>query len=300
MKAILFCTVLLAAFSGTAEDEPAVAGPPDAALQAAASQAEEEATPEELDTIEKIRKEGREKLNETMDMLGELVNKTRELRAEPLETTVIPLEHASPSDMADLLDFFDAQIEPKEEFNAISVKATPEDLAAIEQLVKRFDVPMDRPNVELEFYVLAAIPTAPASSQAPPKQLYPAIEQIKKLYPDYNISLACTYSVRARDGHEFVLNDNCEGVPVKLAASVDTSGTKITLDQFMFRGSIVKLFEESAAEDNTEEKGAFTTSVSFEEGQYIVIGKSSLVVVPGPVQKGSVPVFLVVTGRIAD
>ncbi|MCX5771682.1 MAG: hypothetical protein NTZ09_15625 [Candidatus Hydrogenedentes bacterium] len=282
MKSFVLCaTLLIALCVAAAEDTTSIVVPPEqsAVAEDATKQAMDKCS-DAMDDFKKKHEDDLEALKDMMGSVGDMLDKTR-VWGEPKKATVIPLANTSPSDMARLLKVFDAEIEPQEQFKAISVKAAPDTLATIEQLVKRFDVPMSVKNVELQFYLL----TADGGNYPVPEQLADVVAQIKKIYPNPEIAMAGSYVVRGCDGQGFSLRDTMfQSTPITFRGRVSVSGNPegvqtIKLDEFTCEGG------------GPERSLWIQTDLAFVQGQSVVIGKSSV---------EGINVFVVVTGRVID
>src|SRR5205814_6837507 len=85
-----------------------------------------------------------------------------------------------------------AAISSSSEFRTITVRDFPENLATIEEAIKRLDTPATpRPNIELHMYALIASNTGGAGS-APPAELKDVLEQLRGTLNYKNYELAAT------------------------------------------------------------------------------------------------------------
>ena len=92
--------------------------------------------------------------------------------------------------------FKGASVYPNSEFKTITVRDFPENLATIEEALKRLDVPgAPRPNIELHMYVLLASNSganAPAASGEIPNELKGVLTQLRETLNYRNYDLATT------------------------------------------------------------------------------------------------------------
>jgi len=92
--------------------------------------------------------------------------------------------------------FKGASVYPNAEFKTITVRDFPENLATMEEALKRLDVPVaSRPNIELHMYVLIASNssayTTPGNAEVP-AELKGALTQLRETLSYKNYELATT------------------------------------------------------------------------------------------------------------
>src|SRR5580704_11366027 len=80
------------------------------------------------------------------------------------------LKYADPEQLMGLIRVFDASAQPSKDMHALAVTASPEAMAAIEDAIKRLDVPAPPvKNVELRVDLLVATEGANPAGNAVPK-----------------------------------------------------------------------------------------------------------------------------------
>jgi hypothetical protein len=200
---------------------------------------------------------------------------------------VFILKHVGVNDMARLLSVFPAAFggADRPELRALSVSAAPAVLAAIEETVKRLDVPPPPvKSVEVTGYLLGCSPPGAETGSAP-AELQPAISQLKRTFAYAGCDLAQTLFARARDGARFSsvsmvkITERAERV-LEGEVSVDSSQSPSFV---RFRG----------LRYSTSAGGAFTGDVAVRDGQQVVLGKLG----PGSDGKDQV---LVLTAKVVD
>jgi hypothetical protein len=204
---------------------------------------------------------------------------------------VFILKHVGVNDMARLLSVFPAAFGGADRpgLAALSVSAAPAVVAAIEETLKRLDVPPPPvKSVEVTGFLLECSgPGAEAGSA--PAELQPAISQLKRTFAYAGCELAQTLFARARDGARFsststVKDEDHPGRSERILEAevgVDSSQSPALV---RFRG--LRFSTSSAG-------GAFTGDVAVRDGQQIVLGKL------GPGNNGKDRV-LVLTAKVVD
>lgn len=208
---------------------------------------------------------------------------------------VIKNVHVRP--LAEVLAVFPATItfSSYERSSALGVSAPPAVMAAIEETIKRLDVP--RPgfrNIELTAEILQALP-APAEATSLPPELQGVVAQLKKTFSFAAYGLADTLFVRARE-EEGLLTDGTSpndfaglgkvhyGLTVRTAfITAAEGGAVVHLDRLHFTISNPKLGQGSVE----------ASGIDIREGQRVVVGNSALGA-PGSA------IILVLSAKVVD
>ena len=183
--------------------------------------------------------------------------------------------------LADVLAVFPATItfsSYDERSSALGVSAPPAVMAAIEETIKRLDVPrLGFRNIELTGEVLEALP-APAEATSLPPELQLVVAQLKKTFSFAAYRLADTLFVRAREEEGLTTSGTSANEfagPGKLRYSLHVrtafisaaaSGALVHLDWLHFRITNPKLGEGSIE----------VSGIDIHEGQRVVVGNSGL------------------------
>jgi hypothetical protein len=122
-----------------------------------------------------------------------------------LKSRVFEIKHRAPEDLIKVLrplgsGIKGTSVQESAEFKTITVRDFPENLAAIEDALRRLDVPRpQRPDVELRIRVLIAAPTG--ASQYP-GELEPVVRQLHATlaYKSYYQIASITHRVKAGSG----------------------------------------------------------------------------------------------------
>ena len=100
------------------------------------------------------------------------------------KSKVFEVKYRDPNSLANVLSrltsgFKGAAISANSEFNTITVRDFPENLATIEEAIKRLDTPSaPRPNIELHMYVLVAS-NSPGGGPEPPAEIKDVLAELR-------------------------------------------------------------------------------------------------------------------------
>ncbi len=228
--------------------------------------------------------------------MGALAQQGQE-QAEPqqLETAVFEVQHASELDLRPILNMFMVRWSFDSRLKAVMVRAPEELMPAIEQAVRRFDVPSRAaPSVELTTFILVA--TNDGRQQALPAHLDPVVEQLRGVLPYRVFNSLDSAIARGVDQEVIQLQGVMPQIPGAApgnpnyflrAGLVVTSGSDdrriVRLDNFQFNTNI-------QLSDRSHDV-SIGTSIDITEGQHAVVGKASV---------GASALILVMSARIID
>jgi hypothetical protein len=139
------------------------------------------------------------------------------------KSRVFEVRHRDPNDLIAVLKlltsgFKGAQVSASNEFRSIIVRDFPENIAAIEEALKRLDTPeTQRLDVDLRMHVLIASQTEAASDQFP-AELRDVVKQLQSTLSYKGYRLIATVINRVREGRTI----NGQGV-----ADVDAIATRV-------------------------------------------------------------------------
>jgi hypothetical protein len=126
--------------------------------------------------------------------------------APGMRAKVFSVKHQNPADLVNALRPLSsgatgAMFQPSDQFNTVTVRDFPENLAAVEQAIKRLDVPTPpQPDVEVKIRVLLGSPL-PGPGQYP-SELDSVVKQLSATlqYKSYHLVVAHAQRVRAGAG----------------------------------------------------------------------------------------------------
>jgi len=226
--------------------------------------------------------------------LGAQDQKKPEEPRPPLQYKLFILKYANPDKIQNLINILGGSATSTPELHAIAVRATAESLTAIEEAIKRLDVPAAAPqNIELTAYFVAGSDTDAAPGQVP-KELDPVMAQLKNAFPFKAYRVLDTLTLRLRSGYGGDSNsvsaaENSQPVYTSLkigSASVNTEGSAIRIDKLH-----AALRVPSSTNGMFQDLG-LDADVDIKEGQKVVVGRLSM----GHNQA----LFLVLTARVVN
>ena len=246
--------------------------------------------------------------------LGAQEAKKDEKPAQPavrVSTKIIEVKYQNVARLVDLLSpLVGGILRPSAEFKAITVTSDAQGVAAIEEAIKRFDVPPK--NVELTVHLLSAL--AQAERDTVPKELEAVTKQLRALFAYQGYRLTETMILRSREGQRAEatgLGTPSPGMPMGPMYSVSYNSIGVTPDS---KGNLIKLdnlrlsarvpfypnagsFHPNAGSGLNDKSFQYmdtglTSNIDIHEGQKIVVGKTGM--------GGSDALILVVTAKVVD
>lgn len=214
-------------------------------------------------------------------------------------TRIFPVKYANIKDLTTLLGIFGAALTRDERMGVIAAQGSPATLSALEEAIKRLDVPpAPAQNAEISVYMIKASQTGSGGSV--PKELDPVIKQLRGLFAYQDYRVLDTAVVRARSGGNVRENGllplQVEGVPgsyelILRDVGISPEGKERTI-RFFFRFSCRIPFQSGSAPVQFNNV-ALETDVDVREGQKIVVGKSNI-------DGSKDALILVVTGKLVN
>jgi hypothetical protein len=213
---------------------------------------------------------------------------------------VFELKYRDPNSLAHAISalgsgFKGATIRANDEFKTIIVRDFPENIAAIEEAIKRLDTPQ-APRPDLEFRIQVLI----ASNAATPTGEYPAdlnevVKQLQSTFKYKNYGLMFTSTHRTKEGGAGVINNGVTepklfnvDVPTGNQIFYDYSITQIQLDNstsagttiqvggFQFSLRIPLMLGNPSDPKIQYQNVGFRSPVSLREGEKVVVGTTTM------------------------
>ena len=195
---------------------------------------------------------------------------------------VIQLKYADPYHVADLLSLFGASLKSDRQAKVLTVVGPPSAVAAVEEAVKKLDVPPPpEKDIDLTAYFVLASHQPVQAADLPP-ELDEVVAQLKRVLNYKSFQLLNTAFLRARDGERA----NVSGVA--------TVGTEAVHFRLGFRSADITLegkvrtvrisdlgfdadhpANATALEAKTTSAGIHT-NIDIAEGQKVVVGRTTL------------------------
>lgn len=235
-------------------------------------------------------------------------------QAPPQQRRLFEIKHADVNAVANMLNVFSIPMRVDDRLRFIAVSANEDTLRAIEEMIKKLDVPPATPkNIELTAYILVGSPGGASGSL--PAELHSVASQLAGVSAYKSLRLLDTVTLRARAQPEGArgLGARTVGVvnmpgfvavdkPYQPTAMLETGpislaqldkGNMVRIGSLKFRLMVPNntYDKEGRPNYNTTE---IETSVDVKEGQKVVIGKSSMA--GGPDHA----LILVLTAKVLD
>jgi hypothetical protein len=202
--------------------------------------------------------------------------KKAEAPAPPTVQKLFVLKYADPQEVSNLLRVFHASIVPNRDMRVLAVDAAQSTMAAIEDAIKRLDVPSAAAtNVDLTVYlVVGREGESPAGSSALPKDLDSVVTQLKNAFAFKSYSLMDVLALRTRTGQAVSSTSSggsmptVQGGPKPVTTAFRVRSTSIGSD-----GATIHITDLNAHIETPVSTVALGTDIDIKEGQKVVIGR---------------------------
>jgi len=208
----------------------------------------------------------------------------------PHQQRIFVLKYADARHVADVLGVFGYGIRADRDLHVVAVSAPAEAMSAVEDAIKRLDVPAAAPkDIDLVVYMIVASDQAAAGGPLP-SELDPVTGEIKKIFAYKNFRLLDSILLRTQPGNRATANgiaadrmpfNSYSFAVVPSAVTEDANGRLIRLDNL-----------ELGLHGPGDRVAAIHTEITVREGQRVVVGKSNM----GADQS----LILVVTAKVAE
>jgi hypothetical protein len=202
-----------------------------------------------------------------------------EIEERDWETRIFPVRNIDPNQLYAALRMFRARLQPTPDLHILSVRAPKEIMPAIEDAIKRLDVPTPSKNAELTIYVIIASEQAEGTSNIP-SNLQAVVNQLKNVlsYKGYHlVDTLITRGTDRRNAPTSLMGTLPTGIGYNFSArmrieSQEGKVPRVRLDDMTFR---------LQAERNTPGVTAapfgvsISTDVEVPRGQQVVVGKAT-------------------------
>jgi hypothetical protein len=194
---------------------------------------------------------------------------------------ILPVKNLISTDSLKALCIFGIEVVPQAAQRLVAVRAPKEMMPAIEEALKRLDVPPAAArSVEITAYVLVVSEVTDPSLMPLPAVLQPVANQLRSILPNGTLFLADTVVTRTAAGAPI----NTQGVTTLIANVSLSDGTP----------PVVKLAGMNAVYATQGGRVSFSTSVDVPVGTQVVVGKSTVFGKPAQ------PVVLVISAKVID
>ena len=200
--------------------------------------------------------------------------KKAEAPAPPTVQKLFVLKYADPQDVSNLLRVFHASIVPNRDMRVLAVDAAQSTMAAIEDAIKRLDVPSAAAtNVDLTVYLVVGHEgESPAGSSALPKDLDSVVTQLKNAFAFKSYSLLDVLALRTRTGQAVSSTSSGGSMPTVQGGPV-TTAFRVRSTSIGSDGATIHITDLNAHIETPVSTVALATDIDIKEGQKVVIGR---------------------------
>lgn len=191
---------------------------------------------------------------------------------------VFTLKYADARHVASLLGVFGYSINADRDLHVMAVTAPPEGMAAVEDAIKRLDVPTAAPkDVDLIVYLLLASEQSSAGDGLPP-ELQPVGEQLKKIFSFKGFRLLDSILLRTQPGNRATASGSIapSNDLRSMKYSFQVQPSAVTEDP---GGRLIRLDDLNLGVERGDSNGniaGIRTEITVREGQRVVVGKSNI------------------------
>jgi hypothetical protein len=199
----------------------------------------------------------------------------QEVEQRDWETRIFPVRYVDLQQLTNALSMFRAKMQSSQELHVISVRAPKEIMPAIEDAIKRLDVPQPRKEAELTIYVVVGS-DQPEPPSAIPSSLNTVINQLRGVLAYKGYKLLDTLLARG--------TTNQFGGATSLSGSLVLSETVKPSYNFRTRFQIendgksasLRLNEMQFSLQGSGMSAGVSATVEIPQGQQVVVGKATL------------------------
>lgn len=204
------------------------------------------------------------------------------------KSKVFTISHRDPGSLGTVLlpmlsDFKGSMIRANPEFKTLTVRDFPENLATIEEAIKRLDTPATpRPNIELHMFLLVASSTGATTEQLP-AELKDVVAQLRGTLTYKNYELAASIVQRLTETPRGLHGSGTAQISnIQQAASPSTALpyeyqiNSVSLVQTAAGGPTVQIAEFSFATMSEKERAQIQTALNLRDGEKVVVGTATI------------------------
>jgi hypothetical protein len=181
-----------------------------------------------------------------------------------------------------LSGFKGAMIVPNGEFKTLTVRDFPENIATIEEALKRLDTPnAPRPNIELHMFLLLASNTSSATGQLP-AELKDVLTQLAGTLTYKNYELAAsvvqrlTETPRGLHGSGTAEISTPTSPPTMTPVPYDYAINSVSIVQNPAGGSTIQIGEFSFGTRTSAVAASVQTALNLRDGEKVVVGTATI------------------------
>lgn len=203
------------------------------------------------------------------------------------KSRVFEVKYREPGSLANVLSrltsgFKGAAISSSSEFRTITVRDFPENLATIEEALKRLDTPAaPRPNIELHMHALIASNSG-GTGTAVPAELKGVLEELRTTLNYKNYELAASVVQRLAETPRGLNGSGTAEVPGPNASAPNVSMPyeyfigAVTLSQDAAGAYSVQIGEFSFSAQPEKDRARVQTALNLRDGEKVVVGTATI------------------------
>lgn len=212
-----------------------------------------------------------------------------------LKNRVFEIKHRDPDSLLSVLRLLGSQygaMSVSNEFRTLTVRDFPENIATIDEAIKRLDTPVpSAPGMEFHIHILIASNAAAASNQYP-SEISDVVKQLQSTLSYKNYYLMTSAVLRTKEGPQGIDNKGVadfkvatEGAARNSPIFYDYAARNVSLDAAASGARLIQIgvfnfamripIETSTGQINYESIG-FKTPVSVREGEKVVVGTTTM------------------------
>ena len=190
----------------------------------------------------------------------------------PRQQRIFMLKYADPRHVADVLSVFGYGIRADRDLHVVAVSAPAEAMSAIEDAVKRLDVPTAAPK-DIDVVVsLMVASEQPSAGGSPPPEMQPVAAELKKIFSYKSFRLLDSILLRTQPGNKAtadgVIGDSKTQYRFDVQPSAVTEGPDGRLIRLDNLNLTLRL--------SGDREAGVRTEITVREGQRAVVGKSNI------------------------
>jgi len=193
----------------------------------------------------------------------------------PRQQRIFVLKYADARHVADILGVFGYGIRADRDLHVVAVSAPAAAMTAVEDAIKRLDVPAAAPkDVDLIVYLVVAAEQPSAGVGLPP-DLQPVADELKKVFSYKSFRLLDSILLRTQPGNRATasgtIKPNEETRTMSYKFGVQPSA--VTEDP---NGRLIRLDNLDLNVEGGDHNAGIHTEITVREGQRVVVGKSNI------------------------
>jgi hypothetical protein len=195
---------------------------------------------------------------------------------EPLhQQRVFMLKYADARNIANVLAVFGYGIKADRDMHVVAVSAPAEAMTAVEDAIKRLDVPASAPkDIDLIVYLVVASEQPSAGGGLPP-ELQPVADELKKIFSYKGFRLLDSILLRTQPGNRATASGTIapSGETKTMMYNFEVQPSAVTEDP---NGRLIRLDNLNLSMVGGDHNAGIRTEITVREGQRVVVGKSNM------------------------